>query len=77
MRQNNWTYAALALLGVVALLIYLNAHFPGVLNDDDSRMRLVYGLTLLTMIVPAAALILPAGLASAMGFVPAKGAASS
>jgi aspartyl protease family protein len=51
MRQNNWTYAALALLGVVALLIYLNAHFPGVLNDDDSRMRLVYGLTLLTMIV--------------------------
>jgi aspartyl protease family protein len=41
---------ALALLGLVALLYYLNSAFPGALADDRGQMRLVYGLAWLTLI---------------------------
>lgn len=50
MRQNNWTWAALALLGIVALLYFLNSRFPGALTEENGRMRLVYGLVWLTLI---------------------------
>lgn len=50
MRQNNWTWAALALLALVALVYFLNQQFPGVLNDESSQMRLVYGGLWLTLI---------------------------
>ncbi len=50
MRQNNWTYAAFLLLGVVALLFFLNAQFPGALRDEGQKMRLVYGVVWLTLI---------------------------
>jgi aspartyl protease family protein len=50
MRQNNLTWAALALLGLVALLYFLNSRFPGALADEDGRMRLVYLLGWLSLI---------------------------
>lgn len=50
MRNDNWTWAALFLLGIVALLIFLNSRFPGALDGEGARMRLVYGLTWLTLI---------------------------
>jgi aspartyl protease family protein len=50
MRQNNWTWAALALLGLTALLYFLNSRFPGALADENGRMRLVYGLGWLALI---------------------------
>lgn len=50
MRQNNWTWAALALLGVLALLYFLNSRFPGALADEGGQMRLVYGLVWLVLI---------------------------
>lgn len=50
MRQNNWTWAALALLGLVALLYYLNSRFPGALADENGKMRLVYGVGWLVLI---------------------------
>ena len=50
MRNNSWTWAALLLLAVVALMIFLNDRFPGALEGEDARMRLVYGLTWLTLI---------------------------
>ncbi len=50
MRQNNWTWAALALLGLVALLYYLNSRFPGALADENGKMRLVYGIGWLVLI---------------------------
>lgn len=50
MRQNNWTWAALLLLALVALLYLLNRQFPGVLNDENSQMRLVHGGLWLTLI---------------------------
>lgn len=51
MRQNTWTWAALALLGLVALLYYLNSRFPGALAEESGQMRLVYGLGWLTLIL--------------------------
>ncbi|MFZ2470155.1 MAG: TIGR02281 family clan AA aspartic protease [Parvibaculum sedimenti] len=51
MRDNRWTWAALVLLAVVALLFFLNSRFPGVLADEDRKMRLIYGLTWLTLIL--------------------------
>lgn len=50
MRQNSWTWAALALLGTIALLYYLNSRFPGALANEDGQMRLVYGLGWLALI---------------------------
>ena len=51
MRDNRWTWAALVLLAVVALLFFLNSRFPGALADEDRKMRLVYGLTWLSLIL--------------------------
>ena len=56
MRQNNWTWAALVLLALVALVYMLNRQFPGVLNDESSQMRLTYGLLWLTLIGGSAAM---------------------
>ena len=50
MRQNTWTWAALLLLAVLALLYFLNSAFPGTLNDENNQMRLVWGLLWLTAI---------------------------
>lgn len=50
MRHNSWTLAALLLLAVVALLLLLNSLFPGALREEGAQMRLVYGLTWLTLI---------------------------
>ncbi|MEM1138281.1 MAG: TIGR02281 family clan AA aspartic protease [Pseudomonadota bacterium] len=36
--------------GLVALVFFLNALFPGALDDPDQRMRLVYSLTLLVFL---------------------------
>jgi aspartyl protease family protein len=38
------------MLGVVALLFFLNARFPGALKEDGQQMRLVYGLAWLGLI---------------------------
>lgn len=51
MRQNNWTWAALVLLALVGLTVYLNRQFPGVLNNESSQMRLVYLTCLLAVIL--------------------------
>lgn len=56
MRQNNWTWAALVLLALVALVYMLSRQFPGVLNDESSQMRLTYGLLWLTLIGGSAAM---------------------
>jgi aspartyl protease family protein len=50
MRQNGWTWAALVALALVGLLYYLNSTFPGALDDDSGRMRLVSGLGWLVLI---------------------------
>lgn len=50
MTNSKWTWAALLLLAVVALLLFLNSRFPGALAGDGAQMRLVYGLTWLTLI---------------------------
>ncbi|MDO8289640.1 MAG: TIGR02281 family clan AA aspartic protease [Parvibaculum sp.] len=50
MRQNSWTWAALVLLGLLALVFLLDAQFPDALGDENGRMRLVYGLIWLTVI---------------------------
>lgn len=51
MRDNRWTWAALILLAVVALLFFLNSRFPGALANENRQIQLVYGLTWLTMIL--------------------------
>ncbi|MEN6541921.1 TIGR02281 family clan AA aspartic protease [Parvibaculum sp.] len=56
MRDNRWTWAALVLLAVVALLFFLNSRFPGALADDNRQIQLVYGLTWLTLILGSVAL---------------------
>lgn len=50
MRQNNWTWAALLLLALVALLLFLNSRFPGALQGEDAQMRLVHSLLLLALV---------------------------
>ncbi len=50
MRQNNWTWAALLLLGAAALLLLLMNRFPGALDSENARMRLVYGVLLLALV---------------------------
>ena len=50
MRQNNWTWAALLLLALVALLLFLNSRFPGALDSEDAQMRLVHSLLLLALV---------------------------
>ena len=34
MRQNRWAYAGLTLLGLVALVLFLNHRFPGALSSQ-------------------------------------------
>lgn len=55
MRDNRWTWAALLLLAVVALLFFLNSRFPGALAEDRQRMHLAYGLVWLTLILSSVA----------------------
>lgn len=50
MRQNNWTWAALLLLGFVALLAFLANRFPGALDGEDAQMRLVHAVLLLALV---------------------------
>lgn len=50
MRQNNWTWAALVLLGAAALLLLLMNRFPGALDSENAQMRFVYGVLLLTLV---------------------------
>lgn len=50
MRQNNWTWAALLVLALVALLLFLNSRFPGALQGEDAQMRLVHSLLLLALV---------------------------
>lgn len=51
MRNNSWTWAALVLLALVGLTIYLNHQFPGALDDENNQMRLVYMTCLLAVIL--------------------------
>jgi aspartyl protease family protein len=51
MRQNNWTWAALVLLALVGLTVFLNAQFPGALREETSQMRLVYLTCLLAFVL--------------------------
>ena len=50
MRQNNWTWVALFLLGLAALVLFLMNRFPEALESEDRQMRLVYSLLLLTFV---------------------------
>ena len=50
MKQNNWTWAAIAVLAVVGLIYFLNSRFPGALVNDSAQMRLVYLLAWLALI---------------------------
>ena len=50
MRQNNWTWAALFLLGLAALVLFLMNRLPDALEGEDKQMRLVYSLLLLTFV---------------------------
>lgn len=48
--RNNWTILALLIFGTVALVVVLNRVFPGALVPEEGRLRLVYGLSLLTLV---------------------------
>jgi len=48
--RNNWTVLALLIFGTVALVVVLNRVFPGALVPEEGRLRLVYGLSLLTLV---------------------------
>ena len=50
MRQNNWTWAALFLLGIAALVLFLVNRFPGALEAEEAQMRLVHSLLLLMLV---------------------------
>ncbi len=50
MRRNNWTWAAIVVLALAALVFALNKQFPDALDDENGRMRLVYSLVWLTLI---------------------------
>ena len=56
MRDNRWTWIALVGLGIAALLFVLIRTFPGVLDQQDAQMRLVYGVALLTLVGSSAVL---------------------
>ncbi|MBO6634921.1 TIGR02281 family clan AA aspartic protease [Parvibaculum sp.] len=56
MRQNNWTWAALFLLGIAALVLFLVNRFPGALDGENAQMRLVYSVLLLTLVGGSVAL---------------------
>ncbi|MEQ9519558.1 MAG: TIGR02281 family clan AA aspartic protease [Parvibaculum sp.] len=56
MRDNTWTWVALAALGAAALLFVLIRTFPGVLDQQDAQMRLVYGVGLLALVGSSAIL---------------------
>lgn len=56
MKDNRWTWVALFGLGLAALIFVLAHTFPGVLDQQDARMRLVYGVGLLALIGSSAVL---------------------
>lgn len=56
MRQNNWTWAALLLLGLAALVLFLANRFPGALDSENAQMRLVHSVLLLMLVGGSVAL---------------------
>ncbi|MBG52211.1 MAG: TIGR02281 family clan AA aspartic protease [Alphaproteobacteria bacterium] len=56
MKNNTWTWVALAALGFTALLFLLIRTFPGALDQQDAQMRLVYGVGLLALVGSSAVL---------------------
>jgi len=50
MRDNQWTWVALAGLALAGLVLFLNAQFPSVLQAEGAQMRLVYAVTLLVVV---------------------------
>lgn len=56
MRNNQWTWIALLGLGAAALVFALAQAFPGVLDQQDAQMRLVYGVSLLALVGSSAVL---------------------
>lgn len=56
MKQNNWTWAALLLLGLAALLIFLVNRFPGALDSENAQMRLLHSVLLLALVGGSVAL---------------------
>ena len=50
MRQNNWTWAAIVVLALAALIFALNKQFPDALAGEDGQMRLVYSVVWLSII---------------------------
>jgi aspartyl protease family protein len=50
MKNNSWTWAAIAVLATLGLIYFLNSHFPGALESDSAQMRLVYLCAWLTLI---------------------------
>lgn len=56
MRDNTWTWVGLFGLAVAALVFLLLKTFPGVINQQDAQMRLVYGVALLALVGSSAVL---------------------
>lgn len=56
MKRNRWAYAALTLLGLVALLLFLDHRFPGALSSQGEQIRLVNGVVLIVAILGSAIL---------------------
>jgi len=56
MRDNTWTWVGLFGLGVAALVFLLLRTFPGVIDQQDAQMRLVYGVALLALVGSSAVL---------------------
>lgn len=50
MRQNTWTWAAIVVLALAALIFALNKQYPDALASEDGKMRLTYGLLWITLI---------------------------
>ena len=50
MKQNSWTWAAIVVLALAALIFALNKQFPDALADEDGQMRLVYSVVWLSVI---------------------------
>jgi len=56
MRDITWTWVGLFGLGVAALVFLLLRTFPGVIDQQDAQMRLVYGVALLALVGSSAVL---------------------
>lgn len=56
MKSNRWAYAGLTLLGLVALVLFLDNRFPGALSSQNAQIRLTYGMVLIVAILGSAIL---------------------